>query len=64
MTPVEIRQTFGETIRAYKAAWPNTDTSCTMARHIMSALKTHPWLLDQIPWDVFDLAKKDAERAI
>jgi hypothetical protein len=61
MTPVELRHAFHDTIDAYKRSWPHTHTRRANARHVMNAIKAHPWLMDQIPWDIFDLAKKDAQ---
>lgn len=60
MTPVETRQAFNELIDHYRRCWPNTETSRTAAKQLLAALKAHPWLLDQIPWDVLGLAQKDA----
>lgn len=60
MTPVEVRETFHETISAYKRSWHNTHTRRQNAKHIMNAIKAHRWLMDQIPWDIYDMARKDA----
>ncbi len=60
MTPVELRQAFNELIGAYRRSWPNTYTRTAMALHLLAGLAAHPWLIDQIPWDVLDMAQEDA----
>lgn len=59
MTPVEIRQTFNETISAFRRSWG--DTAQANAKHVIAALDAHPWLMDQIPNDVHDMARRMAK---
>lgn len=59
MTPAEIRATFNETISAYRRS--TGETAKANARLLLAALHTHPFLVDQIPWDVFDMAVRDAK---
>jgi len=51
---------FNELIGAYQRSWNDTHTKTVNARHIVAAVKKHPTLMQQIPWDVFDLAVRDA----
>lgn len=61
-TPVDLRTEFNVQIGAYKASWHLPEQRLATARAVVASLDAHPWLLDQIPWDVHDLARADAKK--
>lgn len=60
MTPVELRHAFNDAIDYYRRCWPDTHARRHAAQALLRALRAHPWLQDQIPFDVLGLAQKDA----
>ena len=59
-TPVKLRHNLSEALRGFRATWHQPRKTKRHAKRIMLLVRKHPWLMDQIPWDVFDLAAKAA----
>jgi hypothetical protein len=62
MTPVEIRNSFAAKTTAYRDASCVLATRIECAKAVVTMLDAHPWLIDQIAWDVHDMARRDAKR--
>jgi hypothetical protein len=60
-SPVDLRRRFGEAIRSFRSVWHRPQKARRQAKRIVLMARKHPWLMDQIPWDVFDLAVKAAK---
>lgn len=58
MTTDEIRGTFFETIAAFLRSWGHTRSA--NGRHIVNAVKTHPWLRNHADAKLLELAEKAA----
>lgn len=61
MTPVEIRKTFGETIRSFRTSAHLPDLHREHAKQLVGWLNCHAWLCDQIPFDVMHAAFRAAK---
>ncbi len=58
MSPVEIRETSTETMLAFLRSWGHTQR--VNVRILVAALRTYPWLNDQIPCDVLGIVRRVA----
>jgi hypothetical protein len=61
MSPAEIRVNLNALLDVYERSWPDTYTRKTHARQILATVKLYPWVMDQIPWDVFQIAVRDCK---
>lgn len=61
LTPVQIRQTSSATIRSFRSSAHVPEHHREHARHIVGWLNCHPWLCDQIPFDVMRAAFQAAK---
>lgn len=61
MSPVQIRQSFNRAIGEYRDSWHRGPTKKkTAALKVAKVLSKHPWLHDQIPYDILGLVQKDS----
>ncbi len=54
-TPVFIRTSFNGLIDVFKNSWG--DNQLNAAKSIVGAMKKHPYLRDQIPYDIEGMAR-------
>ena len=50
-----LRDTFEDTVSAFRRSWGDTQKS--NAKHIVRAVGAHPWLMDHIPYGVWEQAR-------
>lgn len=61
-TPAEIRRELNEEVDRYLRAMGGSEGARQSATRIVEAMADHPWLADQVPNDVWDMARRDAAR--
>jgi hypothetical protein len=61
MTPVEIRNECSNLIKAYRGSWHRGPEAVKAAATALKSLRlAYPWLIDQVPNDIWGLAMRDA----